>query len=101
MTKGNLRGEKLAYTFKFCLSHFIIEGSQGKNSNKAGIWRQELIHTLVMEECCLLSCFLLLKAYFHIVLRSSTLGFAPLTMSWAFLLIIIIIIIIIIINNIQ
>jgi hypothetical protein len=43
MTKKQVAKERvyLAYVFIF---HFIITGSQSRNSSRAGTWRQELTH---------------------------------------------------------
>jgi hypothetical protein len=46
--KQHGRKDYLAYT---SIAMFIIKGSQGRNSNRATIWRQE-----AMEECCLPTC---------------------------------------------
>jgi hypothetical protein len=42
MTK-NIMGSKEIPSFNSSTLPFIIKGSQGRNSNKAGTWRQKLI----------------------------------------------------------
>lgn len=41
------KGADLSYTSKHCL--YILEGSQNKNSNRAGTWSQELIQRPCMS----------------------------------------------------
>lgn len=45
--------EERAYFADTSLSLFIIEGSQGRNSNRIRTWRQKLMQ---MKEWCLLAC---------------------------------------------
>jgi hypothetical protein len=54
----NQFGEKRVYLAYISKSLFIIKGSQGRNSNWAGIWKQKLMPLEGTEECCLLACSL-------------------------------------------
>jgi hypothetical protein len=75
-------GEEKAYSAYTSISLFIIEGSQGRNSNGAGAWRQELMlrpwrnAAYWLAPHGLLGCFL-------IELRATSPGMAPPTVVWA------------------
>jgi hypothetical protein len=63
----------LAYT---STSLFMMEGSQDRNSNKAGTWRQEL---MLLTGLLLMAC----SACFCIAHRTTCLGMATTTMGQA------------------
>ena len=81
MTKKQV-GEERVYSAYTSISLLIIEGSQDRNSNRAGSWRQELMqrpwkdaaYWIVPYACSV--CFLA-------VLRATSPRTAPPTMSWA------------------
>lgn len=80
MTKNQVGEERiyLAYTF---LLLFIIEGSQGRNSNTAGFWRQELMQRLWSGAnywLAPMSC----SVCFLIEPRTTSRGVAPPTIGW-------------------
>ena len=70
----------LAYTFT---SVFITEGSQDRNSNKAGTWRQELMQMPWRDAAyCLAPCGLLSLLSYRTQEHQPSPGMVPLTMCW-------------------
>lgn len=89
MTKKQHREERVCSPCTSTLL-FSTEGSQGRNSNWAGTWRQEQLHTQVMEEYHLLPYFLWLAVGFpvepgppaHRWCHSPWAGLLPLISNW-------------------
>ena len=68
-----------AYTFTLL---FITEGSQSRNSSRAGIWGQKLMQgpqRVLLTGLLLMAC----SACFLIESRTTSPGMAPPTMGWA------------------
>lgn len=82
MTKSNVGRRERVYLDYTSTSLFIIEGSQDRESNRAGAQRQELMQSpwKVLLAGLLPKTF---SACFLIESRTTSQGMAPPTMSWA------------------
>jgi hypothetical protein len=79
-SKLGRKGFNLAYT---SISLFIIEGSQKRNSNRSGTWRQELMQRPRGSAVYCLVLHGLLRLHFLIGPRTTSTGIAAPTMGWA------------------
>lgn len=81
VTKSNF-GRKGAYLTFTSISQFFIEGSQGKNSNRTGCWRQELMQKSGRNTAFCLA-LLAFSVCFLRAPRTTSPGVVPPTLDWA------------------